>query len=200
MPLFEKKKKYEIIREAEDVILRIDYETYGEIPSVEDNEEAMSLVVDAIIDVGDVTKIVFYQKRDYEYDYAQTKLLVEIAQIYKKLLKQKDLFQISNLSSQDASFNTFYSQRYIELQNIVFRKIKEDPVSAYVMLKRIYRRESADNEQNAQAPHDKKYFMLLKYIISLMDKTKLIVIVQPFLSGFKPGNRDLYQRIFWVCC
>jgi len=196
MALFERKRKYELIREAEEVILRIDYETFGEIPSIEDSEDCMSLVVDAIVDVGDVTKIVFFQKRDYEYDYAQTKLLVEIAHIYRKLMKQKELFQFSSLSSHDGSFKLFYSQRYVELQNIVFRKLKEDPVGAYVMLRRIYRKEEVESAQDNQVQHDNRYLMLLKYIISLLDKTKLVAIVQPFLSGFKPGDRGIYVRIF----
>ncbi|MCB9358388.1 type II/IV secretion system ATPase subunit [Candidatus Woesearchaeota archaeon] len=196
MALFENKKKYEVIRESEDVTLRIDYDNLSHIPSIEDNEEVMSLAVDAIVDVGDVTKIVFYQKRDYEYDYAQTKLIVEMAQLYKKLIKQKDLFKITSMVSENRAFTTFYSQRYVELQNLVFRKLKEDPITTYVQLKRIFRREEIDREENKQRSHDEKYFTLLRYIISMMDKTKLISIVKPFLEGFKPGDRELYRRIF----
>lgn len=196
MALFENKKKYEIIREAEDVILRIDYDGHSHIPSIEDNEAVMSLAVETIMEVGEITKIVFFQKRDYEYDYPQTRLLVELAKAYKEIIRQKDLFKITNMSSQDANFAAFYSQRYIELQNIVFRKLKEDPIGAYVMMKRIMRREDLNREENKQAPHDKKYFLLLKYILSLLEKTKLIAIVQPYLAGLKPGDRELYQRVF----
>jgi len=195
MALFEGKKKYEVVREAEDVILRIDYDSYSHIPSVEDNEAVMGLAIDAIIDVGEITTIVFFQKRDYEYDYSQTKILVEIAKLYKELLKQKDLFKITNISSEGA-FTQAFSQRYLELQNIVFRRLKEDPIGAYVQLKRQLRREEIDKENAKLVAHEKKYILLLKYIISLLDKTKLIAIVKPYLAGHKPGDRGLYQRIF----
>lgn len=196
MALFEPEKKYEVIREAEDVILRIDYDSISHLPSIEENEAVMALAIDLIVDVGEITKIVFFQKRDYEYDYTQTKMLVEIANLAKKLLKQKDLFKITAISTENQTFTTYYSQRYVELQNIVFRKLKEDPIGAYVVLKRIERREEIDIKDNKNVQHDSKYMLLLKYIISLLEKTKLITISQPFLAGFKPGDRELYRRIF----
>lgn len=186
-------KKYEIIREGEDIILRVDYERYNHIPSLEESKACMSMVIDLIVEVGEVTKIVFFQKRDYEYDYPQAILLVEMAKLYKKLLRQKDLFMITSIG--DDSFSKFYSQRYVELQNLVFRQLKEDPLSAYVSIKRILRREET-NRENAALQHDKNYFLLVKYILSLLDKTKLISIAKPFLDGYKLGDRSLYARIF----
>ncbi|MFT4343228.1 MAG: ATPase, T2SS/T4P/T4SS family [Candidatus Woesearchaeota archaeon] len=162
----------------------------------------MALTIDAIVDVGEITKIIFYQKRDYEYDYPQTRMLVEIAMLYKKLLNQKNIFQISKLAGETQSTNQFsasLNQKYVELQNIVFRRIKEDPIGAYVILKRMLRHEQVNSQNNAQnngQTFQKKYLMLLQYIVSLLDKTKLIAIVQPFLPGFKPGDREIYQRLF----
>ena len=197
MALFDKKKpKYEVIREADDVTLRIDYDKQINLPSIEDNEEVMSAAIDAIVDVGEVTKLVFFQKRDYEYDTAQTRILVEIAHLYKKLMKQKDLFKFTNMSPEAQAIASMYSQRYVELQNLVFRKLKEDPVGAYVSIKRVYRREEVDRKENKAYQHDNNYFLLVKYIVSLLEKTKLITIVNPYLEGFQIGNRSIYQRIF----
>jgi len=196
MTLFEGKNKYEIQREGEDIILWIDYEAYNHLPSIEDSEECMSIVLDLLVEVNEVTKIVFYQKRDYEYDYAQAKLLMEIARVYKKLLKQKDLFRLTSLSQQDQLFTSYYSQRYIELQNIIFRTLKEDPISAYVDVKHILKREELEVQNNQQAVHDNNYMLLLKYIISLLEQTKLIGIAKPFLTTYKQGDRSLYARIF----
>ncbi len=194
MALFENKKaKYEVIRETDDVILRIDYDKQQSLPSMEDNEEVMSHAIEAIVDVGDITKLVFYQKRDYEYDTAQTRILVELAHLYKKLMKQKDLFKFTNISPETQSLASEYSQRYVELQSIVFRKLKEDPIGT---LKRIIRREEIDRTGHKDKQHDNNYFLLLRYIISLLEKTKLITIVIPFLEGYKVGDRDIYQRIF----
>ncbi|MFT4297993.1 MAG: hypothetical protein ACMXX5_02270, partial [Candidatus Woesearchaeota archaeon] len=195
MPLFNNNKKYEVIRESEDIILRIDYDNYTHIPSLEENEQVMGLAIDLIVEVGEITKLVFNQKRDYEYDYAQTKILSEIAEVYKKLIRQKDLFRITSLAGQSAAIKPDYSQHYVELQNIIFRKLKEDPIGAYVTLKRIMRREQIKVQENKNIV-DEKYITLLRYIISILEKTKLISIVQPFLAGFKPGDRLLYRRIF----
>lgn len=196
MAVFENKKQYEIIREGEDIILRVDYDKFNHLPSIESDGACMALIIDFIVEVGETTKIVFYQKRDYEYDYAQTKILEEIAKLYKRLLKQRDLFKITTLSAKDQAFTKFYSQRYVELQTLVFRKLKEDPIGTYVALKRILRREEASVETDKNLEHDKNYLLLLKYITSLLEKTKMIAIVQPFLAGYKPGERILYERIF----
>jgi archaeal flagellar protein FlaI len=191
----EEKNNYELIREADDVILRIDYDKYGGIPSIEEYESCMSLAIELLVEVGEATKIVFYQKRDYEYDYAQTTILLEISRVYKKLLKQKDIFKLTSMYPADSDFASYYSQKYIELQNIIFRKLKEDPIGAYVMIKRILRREEAAIQQNPKQ-HDENYITLLRYITSLLEKTKLIVLVQAFLPGYKVGDRSLYERIF----
>lgn len=197
MALFENKNaKYEIIRETDDVILRIDYDKQLDLPSLEDNPEVMSFAIDAIVDVGDVTKLVFYQKRDYEYDTAQTQILVEVAHLYKKLMKQKELFKFNNISPDSEVLASEYSQRYVELQNLVFRKLKEDPVGTFVELRRVFRHEEIERKEKSNQKHDENYFLLVKYIISLMQKTKLITIVLPFLDGYKVGDRELYQRIF----
>ena len=60
--------KYDLIREGEETILRIDAETLTTVPSLEDSPSIMSQTVDILIEVGAVSKIVFAQKRDYEYD------------------------------------------------------------------------------------------------------------------------------------
>ena len=71
MALFNNKEtfKYEILREGEEIVLRVEMEDYPKIPSIEDDPIAMSRIVDIVVEAGAVTKIVCYQKRDYEYDY-----------------------------------------------------------------------------------------------------------------------------------
>jgi archaeal flagellar protein FlaI len=195
MSLFKDNKKYEVTREGEDVVLKIDYDSHTNIPSLEDNESVMGLAIDMIVEVGEVTKLVFYQKRDYEYDYNQTKILSEIAEMYRKLMKQKELFRITSVDGQINVSSSLYSQRYVELQNIIFRKLKEDPIGAYVLIKRIMRREQLEND-SSKPQKDKHYLTLLRYIISLFEKTKLVSVVQPFLAGYKVGDRTLYRRLF----
>ena len=76
-------QNYEVIQEGEDIILRINYEDSPQLPSLEDNEIVMGRTIEILIEVGVVTKIIFIQKRDYEYDYQQTQLLSEVAKLYQ---------------------------------------------------------------------------------------------------------------------
>ena len=63
---------YDVLREGEDVTLRIDCEAYLRSPSLEDDPVLMAKAIDILMEAGTVTKIVFTQKRDYEYDFNQT--------------------------------------------------------------------------------------------------------------------------------
>ena len=91
MALFDNKKpfSYDVIREGDDVILSVNLEDYQRVPSIEDDSVVMSKMCDMMMGVKDTTKIVLIQKRNYEYDYTQTELLREIAQLYRKLIKRK---------------------------------------------------------------------------------------------------------------
>ena len=83
--------KYELLREGEETILRINYEDYPWYPSIEEDPFCMSDTCNKLAEVGNVTKIVFSQKRDFEYDYNQTQILTEIAKLYNYLVKQKEM-------------------------------------------------------------------------------------------------------------
>ena len=86
MALFDNKKpfSYDVIREGDDVILSINLEDYPGVPSLEDDPIIMSKICNMLMEIKDATKIIFIQKRNYEYDYSQTFLLMEIANLYNK--------------------------------------------------------------------------------------------------------------------
>src|SRR3989338_3691292 len=93
MALFDDKEafSYDIVREGDESILNINSEHYSRLPSIENDAITMSKTVDILAEAPTVTKIVFQQKRNYEYDYTQTQLLVEIAKLYTSLMKNKEL-------------------------------------------------------------------------------------------------------------
>tara|TARA_Y100000310_G_scaffold316116_1_gene367493 strand:+ start:3576 stop:5840 length:2265 start_codon:yes stop_codon:yes gene_type:complete len=192
MPAFEKKKEafsYDILREGEDVILRIDCERYTRVPSLEDDETTMSKTIDILSESSGVNKLIFIQKRDYEYDTFQVETLAGIARIYKMLVKQKII--------------NYYSitepAKYAELQNILFSLLKKDPLGAYVEIKRILRREKIflTRTQNPNiASSIKKIISLLEYVSKLLDGTELIKLMGKQLAGYKLGDRSLYSKIF----
>jgi hypothetical protein len=159
----------------------------------------MSMAITKLIEVGNVTKIVFSQKRDYEYNFDQTQILVEIAKVYKKLSKQKQLFDYHNLGS-DSGCMKCVTNRYTQLQTLLFNRFKNDPIGAYVEFKRFLRREkiNLDKTDNEECIHCKRKFIsILNYIIGAIDKTNLIILAKPYIAGFKIGDRAIYRNIFF---
>lgn len=200
MALFDKKKpfSYDVIREGEDVLLSINLEDYPRAPSLEDDAIVMSKACDMLIEVKDATKIVFLQKRNYEYDYTQTALLREIAKLYSQLTKRKDISSYNTLLS-DTSCAKWANAWYSEIQNIVSNLLRSDPLGAYVDIIRIARDERISMEKSADSTLVKcsqKYLKILDFIIALFEKTKLIALAKPYLAGHKVGNREIYRKFF----
>src|SRR3989344_2889470 len=130
MALFGESKKpfsYDILREGEDTILMVDMESYHKVPSIEDDQVVMSKTCDLIIEAGNITKIVFVQKRNYEYDYEQTLLIQEMANLYKQLTKRKDFFSYTALLS-DTTCGKWTNAWYAIIQNTTSNLLRSDPI------------------------------------------------------------------------
>ena len=156
----------------------------------------MSRTITRLGENQDVTRIVFLEKRDFEYGFEMTQLLLEIARIYNKLMKEKDTFSYRMIAPDPSRV---LHQRYIELQNLIFNTLRADPIGAYVTLRRIVRRERIAldkeiDEKYIQAV--KHYISLVEYVLGLLEKTGLISQVKPYLAGYRAGDRTLYRKIF----
>jgi len=187
---------FEVIREGEQTILRIDCEDCLYFPSIEDSTTVMSKLMDTILEAGRITKIVFVQKRDYEYDYAQTQMLIEIAQLVNQLVKQRVVAYYLKTDDQCSRFTTRY---FADMQTLVYNTLKCDPIGTYVQIKRLARNQKINTENikdPAQVKCEKKYLSLLTYLIKVIDKTRIIAVSRPYLEGFKVGDRSVYKRIF----
>jgi len=201
MALFDTTKKpfsYDVIREGDDVILSVNLEDYQKVPSIEDDPIVMSKMCDMMMEVKDTTKIVLIQKRNYEYDYTQTELLREISQLYRKLIKRKDVFGYTALLS-DTSCTKWTNAWYSVVQDIISNLLRSDPAGAYVELTRLARDERIRTEKSLDKTFIKcsnKYVDVLNYIIGLLEKTRLITLAKPYLAGYKVGNREIYRRFF----
>lgn len=188
--------EYEVVHEAEGATLRVNYEGTSIAPSLEDDAICMSRTITRLGENQDVTKIVFLEKRDFEYSFEQTQLLLEIARIYNKLMKEKETFSYRMIAPDPSRV---LHQRYTELQNIIFNTLRADPIGAYVILRRIVRRERIAldkevDERYIQAV--KHYISLVEYVLGLLDKTGLISQVRQYLAGYKAGDRSLYRKVF----
>ena len=201
MTLFGEIKKpfsYDILREGEETILLIDLEQYPRIPSLEDDSVCMSRTVDILAEVRNATKIVYLQKRNYEYDYSQTLLIQEIAHIFIQLTKRRDILGYGNLLS-DPNCTKWAAQWFATIQNIAVDMLKRDPIGAYVSLKRTVRDERIKIDRSLDQVYvksAKKYVEVLQFLMGLMEKTKLIDSAKQYLSGYKLDDRSVYRRIF----
>ena len=187
---------YEVLKEGEENILRVDCEKLSTIPSIEDSSLVMSKTIELLQETGIVSKIVFSQKKDYEYDFYQTQLLYEIAVVLKRFSKQPDIF---SYYSSGVQYEKWFKGKYARLRLLIFRLLKEDPLGAYVELKREIRREKIELEKtidNRYIEYQKKYLSILDYIVKELDNTKLIAISKPYLAGYKLNDRSVYLKIF----
>ncbi|HHE36673.1 MAG TPA: hypothetical protein ENL16_02555, partial [Candidatus Woesearchaeota archaeon] len=199
MALFNRNKgglPYEIVREGEETILKINCENLTTVPSIEDNPSLMAFTIDRLIENRATTKIVFIQKRDYEYDYAQTRLLMEIAVIYNKLVKQKDVFSYEAIRVKTPP--RYVDRIYNQIHHLIFDVLKRDPLTCFVELRRLLRHERIllETESGDSVKAHKLYVKLLTYLLEELDKTRLITIAKPFLAGLKPFDRSVYSKIF----
>jgi len=187
---------YEIVREGEETILKINCENLTTVPSIEDNPSLMAFTIDRLIENRATTKIVFIQKRDYEYDYAQTRLLMEIAVLYNKLVKQKDLFSYEAIRVKTPP--RYVDRIYNQIHHLIFDVLKRDPLTCFVELRRLLRHERIllETESGDSVKAHKLYVKLLTCLLEELDKTRLITIAKPFLAGLKPFDRSVYSKIF----
>lgn len=188
---------YELIREGEDTVLRIDCSKCNFLPSIEDSPLVMSKTIELLVENRAVTKIIFYQQRDYEYGYNQTRMLLEVAKIYDQLVRQKNLLSYQAMGIADSSRG--FNERYAELHTLVYNVLKSDPLGAFVEIKRMMRREKIilENEvDDLYIENINKYVSLLDYIFKMLEKTKLVAIAKPYLEGYVPGDRRIYRKIF----
>jgi len=189
---------YDVVREADKVTIKVDIENFAYTPSIEDDPICMSRTIEKLAEVKGVTNIIFMQKRDYEYDYNQTKLLDEIAQIYKQISKMNELrgyYALGGTSVCNKCLPTWHA----DISELVIRMLKRDPVGAYVELRRTYRMEKIKKEHMVDprcGPCIDNYLSILNKIIYMLDRTRIIQMVKPYLAGYKPGDREVYRRIF----
>lgn len=175
---------YEIVREGEEEVMRIECNACSYFPSLENNATCMMRTIDKLAEVPSVSRVVFIQRRNYSYDYYQTQLLVEIANLYNFLTKQKKILSLENLGNHED-----VAQRHANIRYLLFGLLRSDPLGAYVETKRLLREVKITNEESA-------YTKLLEYIFTLLGKTQLVGLFKGKLAGYVTGNRELYSEVF----
>jgi type IV secretory pathway ATPase VirB11/archaellum biosynthesis ATPase len=167
--------------------------------SVEDSDIIMSTVIDKILEVKKVERIILAERREYEYDFDQTRLLVEIANLYDRLLNQEKMLNLARLGNLENA--KYLSQGFQQLEFILQEMIKKDPIGAYVKIRRLIRYYSAkimSRRQPEPARHAYKSFVrnVLIPVKDSLEKTQLIQTIMNNIHGHVIGDRNLYRKIF----
>ncbi|MBI5797626.1 hypothetical protein HZA98_01840 [Candidatus Woesearchaeota archaeon] len=190
-------KPVELITEGGEEVLKLNYESVPYTPSIEDNALVMMDAVDKLVENPSASRILFVQRRNYAYDFSQTKMLREVANLYSYFVKSKRATSLQNLGLATDS-PELLGQRLSTIQYLMLSMLKQDPLGAYAELKRVIRRETiakktTDNMQ--QKNSSDMYIKLLEEIFTQLDKTSIIQHAREYLAGYT-GDRDIYKLLF----
>ncbi|MCX6748645.1 MAG: ATPase, T2SS/T4P/T4SS family, partial [Candidatus Pacearchaeota archaeon] len=181
---------YEIMREAGEDVMYINYLGSSSVPNLAENSEVMARTVDYLIESPNVARIVFVQQRNYSYDFAQIALLLEISQLYSHLIKQERILSPEKLviQCQQCLGKRHGNMTYFS------SLLKQDPLRAYFEVKRFLREERVMLEKlpSQCKACEMSYLRLLEKIMALMDSLTLIKEARELYSG----NREAYNQFF----
>jgi hypothetical protein len=186
----------ETFHEGENKILRISAEACPFPPSIEYSDICMSKVIDLLLQNTGVTIIIIAQQREYEYDHSQTKLLVEVARTYRQL-NQEDRSHHEIVA--DPQHERYIRGAHAEFQRIVSKQLKEDPMAAYVLLKRLEIREKVKLNHIAEDRHlesQKLFIQHLQKVIKVIEQMKIIQMLLPYSNNYELGQREIYGNVF----
>ncbi|MDN5328072.1 MAG: archaeal flagellar protein FlaI [Candidatus Woesearchaeota archaeon] len=184
--------KTKVMLEGDEYILMVDCNQCPLSASLEDNKECMNTIFSSLLKNKNVTKVVLSQKRDYEYNEKQISLLKEIAEIYRRIIENKTRFSLINA---EGSVDKKVSEYYVRFKKFILNEIKSDPVGTYVELVRLRREIKVEFQDNLNKVSN--LLSMLDEIIGMLERTKLITILKPYLPGYVVGDRRIYSKIFY---
>ncbi len=197
MPTTKSCFEYETYHEGENKILKIYVEKCTFPPSIEYSEVCMAKVVDVLLQVSTVTTITLSQLREYEYDFSQTSLLLELAQLYKRLNKEERSAHAQLVVN--PAHERYVAGSYAQFQNLISKRLKEDPLAAFIELKRLEVRENIKLKNivdQRQAVSQQKFVQLLQEVIHHLEQLKIISLLLPHTHDYTLGKREIYSTIF----
>ncbi|MBI3413687.1 MAG: Flp pilus assembly complex ATPase component TadA [Candidatus Aenigmarchaeota archaeon] len=164
--------------------------------SLEDFEAIMAAAIDKIAEVKKVSRIVLAETREYEYDWEQTRLLVEIANALDEIVRGRRLLTVTNISIPNCDRHT--AERSHNLQRIVIDLMRRDPIGAYAEILREIRKVKIEAKKNPYHIQCYAHYAnnALAPIQRILESTALIQMVKDNIAGYHIGDRTLYREIF----
>ncbi|MBT4376065.1 type II/IV secretion system ATPase subunit [archaeon] len=186
---------YLVEREGGEDILYVNYLGAPFSPSLAESPEVMERTVDFLIENPNVSRIIFVQQKNYNYDFRETSFLIEVASLYVHFIKQeKILSQEKLVTTNQAAFPL----RYKDIFSFLFL-LKKDPILAYSELRRflieakVFRDKTAGEEFRIDQMN---YISLLEKISGYLNRLGLIKEAIPHLTNYRKGTRGIYSHIF----
>ena len=184
----------EVQREGGEDVLYINYLGAPYVPSLADSPEVMARTVDSLVENPNISRIVFVQQKNYNYDFKETSFLLEIAQLYIYFLKQEEILSQAKLITNQQQF---FTQRYNDIFSFLFL-LKQDPIAArnelnkFLIEARIFLEKVGLEAQVDQ----RSYIAFLERLSSKLEETKLIQEALPHLENYQRGSRGIYSQLF----
>lgn len=161
--------------------------------SVEDSEFCMARTIQKLFEVKKVSRLILAETREYEYDFNQVRLLIEVANAIQDITRKK-IVSLSNISK--GKCDKCIPGRYSLLQNII-TSLRLDPVEAYKQLLREIRHTKVKMEKvSSQQCIECLEYYLDKALMPMQEILGLCELMQfghahPDLRG-----RAVYRAIF----
>lgn len=185
---------YEVKREAGEDVLYINFKNAPFVPSFSDHPDVMERVIDILNETPNVSRIVFVQEKNYNYDNKETNMLLEISHLFSYLVNQEKILSQSRLV---LNRSELFSQRYNEMLSFL-GFLKQDPLVAYFDLKKLLFENKSNKEKfGIEYKSDiENYCFLLEKILNLFEKTSLIKNSKEYLKNYSRGDREIYNYLF----
>jgi len=185
---------YKIERNENVKIARVDVKDYLNPPLIEEDPIIMAFTVDLMIKEGYLSKVVFVQNEEYEYDEEQLYFLWEVAELIKRLVYEKKIFSLPKFGNE--CLGTLI-KKYEIIKSLVLYEIKQDPLGAFVEIKRLIRQEELISNVVSLCPHISRWFISkLIVILKEMEDLKIIKAFKDKLEGYRKGDRTFYRQVF----
>jgi len=165
--------------------------------SLEDFDVCFAKTLDKLIETKNVERIVLSGIREYEYDYEQTKLLREMADVYDRLVNRENILNYSRLGNQKC--DKCFPRRMSEVKFIVQEMIRKDPIGAYIRVDRLIKvilNKIKKEKTMCRACYKFYLDKVLLPVKNALEKTGLIQTVKNRLYKYRPGDRSLYRMVF----
>lgn len=173
--------------------IRINCAGYVQTPSIEDSDVWMSSVIDILLQVKKVVRVVLAGAREYEYDFNEIKILLEIANVIDTITKN-NMISTRNVivegCDQDASVRFSFLRNFLS-------ELRFDPVEAYKNLLREIRhiKVRIERDTGIQKKCSSHYLTnMLIPLLGMIENCEIIKLSKDSLAEHK--NRSLYRKIF----